>query len=202
MSAAQRPWEQLLRTPFPCDHIIQLYTDEEVLLRALERFAGSGLEQGEAVVVVATAEHLAALTKRLIAGGQKLPSDIAEGAFITFDAERCVARFMRNGVPDRAAFRAVVGPILDRLKAAGYERIRLFGEMVNLLWQHNGPGTVQLEELWNEVIAEHQVCLLCAYHVEAADAESRRGLLHQISRCHSHSFPEDYGSMSPDRLSA
>ena len=202
MSTAQRPWDHLLRTPFPCDHIIQLYTDEEVLLRALERFAGSGLEQGEAVIVIATAEHLAALTKRLIAGGQKLPINIAEGAFITLDAERCLARFMRNGLPDRAAFRAVVEPVLDRLKTAGYGRIRLFGEMVNLIWRHNGPGTVQLEELWNDVIAEHQVCLLCAYHVEAADAEGKRGLLHRISRCHSHSFPEDYRAVSPDRPSA
>jgi hypothetical protein len=61
--------------------------------------------------------------------------------------------------------------------------------MVDLLWPLSKRATVQLEELWNEVLAEYQVSLLCAYRIDAgAAAIKRRGLLHQITRCHSHSF--------------
>ena len=100
---------------------------------------------------------------------------------------------MADGVPDRAVFRSVVTPILDRLRDAGYKKIRLFGEMVNVLWPHNSDAaTVRLEELWNELIADYELCLLCAYHVDPVDVELRRGILHRITRCHSHSFPDDW----------
>jgi hypothetical protein len=181
----------LLRAPFPCDHIIQFYNEEEVLIRALARFVGSGLELGEAVVVIATADHLGALAQRLARDGRSLPNG-TEGVLVSVDAERCLDKFMVDGMPDRAAFRLVVTATLDRLRNAGYGKIRLFGEMVNLLWQHNDTATVRLEELWNEVVAEYRVCLLCAYQVQAADAELKRGLLHQITSYHSYSCPENY----------
>jgi MEDS: MEthanogen/methylotroph, DcmR Sensory domain len=186
-------WDRLLRSPFPCDHIIQLYTDDTVLVRALARFIGAGLEQGEAAVAVATAEHIAALTARLAAIGCDVATPAGHGAFVALDAERTLARFMVDGMPDRAAFRSVIVPVLDRLRDSGYHKIRLFGEMVNDLWeQSNTTATVRLEELWNELLDEYRVCLLCAYHIDPIDADHlRRGLLHQITRCHSHAFGDD-----------
>jgi hypothetical protein len=43
------------------------------------------------------------------------------------------------------------------------------------------------------VLQEHDVSLLCAYRVDPVSAEIQRGLLHQISRCHSASFSETDG---------
>ena len=193
MTGKSTSWNKLLRSPYPCDHIIQLYTSPEVLVRALARFVGSALEQGEAAVVIAAAKRIAALTKRLVETGYDVASTNGQGAFVTLDAERCLAKFMVDGVPDRAGFRSVVTPILDRLRDAGYKKIRLFGEMVNVLWPHNSDAaTVRLEELWNERIADYELCLLCAYHVDPVDVELRRGILHRITRCHSHAFPDDW----------
>ena len=192
MTETPESWGRLLRSPFPCDHIIQLYTDDAVLVRALARFIGAGLEQGEAAVAVATAEHIAALTARLAAIGCDVATPAGHGAFVALDAERTLSRFMVDGMPDRAAFRSVIVPVLDRLRDAGYHKTRLFGEMVNDLWeQNNATATVRLEELWNELLDEYRVCLLCAYHIDPIDAELRRGLLHKITRCHSHAFGDD-----------
>lgn len=194
MAAVPQPWEELLRAPFPCDHIIQLYTDEYALIQSLTRFVGSGLEQGEAAIVIAVPEHIAVVTKCLTATSRHVAEAIHQGAFVSIDAKGCLAKFMNAGMPDRAAFRSIVTAALDRLRDAGYRKIRLFGEMVNLLWQENDRATVRLEELWNEVVADYQVSLLCAYRVHPLEAEGRRGILHQITRSHSHSFSleEDY----------
>jgi len=139
------------------------------------------LEQGEAAVVIAAAKRIAALTKRLIETGYDVASTNGQGAFVTLDAERCLATFMADGVPDRAVFRSVVTPILDRLRDAGYKKIRLFGEMVNVLWPHTSDAaTGRLEELWNERIADYELCLLCAYHVDPVDVELRRGICYKV----------------------
>lgn len=138
-AAASRPWEQLLRAPFPCDHILQFYTDEEVLIRALSGFVGSGLELGEAVVVIATAEHRAAVARSLTADGRNLAKVAEQGAFVSLDAERCLAKFMIDGMPDPAAFRATVAPVLDRLRDAGFRKIRRNGQSaVASQWSGNG----------------------------------------------------------------
>ena len=48
------PWQPLLRGAQPCDHIVQLYTDEAFLTRAVTQFIGAGLLAGEAAVIIAT----------------------------------------------------------------------------------------------------------------------------------------------------
>jgi len=158
MTGKSTSWNKLLRSPLPCDHIIQLYTSPEVLVRALARFVGSALEQGEAAVVIAAAKRIAALTKRLIETGYDVASPNGQGAFVTLDAERCLAKFMADGVPDRAGFRSVATPILDRLRDAGYKKIRRDGERP----------------------ADYERCLLCAYHVDPVDVELRRGICYKV----------------------
>jgi hypothetical protein len=188
-------WQPLLRTPRPCDHLIQLYTDEAFLTRAVTHFVGCGLAEGEAAVIIATPPHVDAFKERL-AAGVDLAEALARDQLVILDAESCLAQFMVEGTPDRAAFFAVVNAVLDRVRNAGHDRIRLFGEMVNLLWDHNLAATVQLEGLWNEVLADHRVCLLCAYRIDNFDRHAHRGMLHQISRYHSHFIPvEDYGRL-------
>jgi len=65
--------------------------------------------------------------------------------------------------------------------------------MVDLLWDHNLPATVALETLWNEVLADRRVSLLCAYRIDNFDGEVHRGALDQLTHTHSHVIPvEDY----------
>src|SRR3989449_10045557 len=109
MTDKSTSWNKLLRSPFPCDQIIQ-HTSPEVLVRALARFVGSALEQGEAAVVIAAAKRIAALTKRLVETGYGVASTNGQGAFVTLDAGRCLAEGMAYRVPDRPGFRSVVTP--------------------------------------------------------------------------------------------
>jgi hypothetical protein len=191
MSTPQ-PWLSLLRAPRPSDHVIQLYTDDAFLNRAVGEFVSTGLLQRGAAVLVATPAHAEGILRTL---GKRLDVATARrsGRLVVLDAQACLDRFMVDGHPDRAKFLDLVNGVLDSITKAGFLTTRLFGEMVDLLWNHDLPATVALEQLWNEVLASRRVSLLCAYGIDNFDRQAHRRVLHQLSRCHSHLVPvEDY----------
>ena len=63
------PWDGLLASAGPRDHIVQLYQDQQFLNRAVCRFAASALANGEGVILVPTAAHWQAFRPRLEAEG-------------------------------------------------------------------------------------------------------------------------------------
>jgi DcmR-like sensory protein len=186
-------WQSLLRAAQPCDHVVQLYTDDAFLTRAVSDYVASGFAEGQGAILIATPPHVHAFDDALALRGVDVPAVRARGQLIVRDAETILGRFMIDGVPDRARFRHLAGEVLDAVRTAGYPRVRLFGEMVDLLWNHSLPATLQLEALWKEVVDDEGVALLCAYRVDNFDRAAHRGVLHQISRSHSHVIPvEDY----------
>ena len=50
-------WDQLVADPRPRDHIVQLYQEKAFLNRAVCRFVGAGLANGEGIILVSTAPH-------------------------------------------------------------------------------------------------------------------------------------------------
>jgi hypothetical protein len=61
--------------------------------------------------------------------------------------------------------------------------VRVFGEMVSLIWQSRQRATERLEELWNQVIQEHSVPLLCAYALAGNRPDAFPS---SLLTCHSH----------------
>jgi hypothetical protein len=147
----------------PCDHVMQIYTDEGVFMDTLTRFIAEGLAHGEAAVVVATAAHCSSLKARMGLMGIDVDAALLDGSLTVLDAAGTLSLFMVDGWPDAQRFHAVISGILEPLRQ-NRRRVRVFGEMVALLWAqgHNG-ATVQLEHLWNEVCASQRLTLFCAY---------------------------------------
>jgi hypothetical protein len=70
---------------------------------------------------------------------------------------------MVRDIPDPVLFDATIGAIVERA-ARGGRTVRLFGEMVALLWADgNVTGALALETLWNGMAANRRFFLLCAY---------------------------------------
>jgi len=182
-----------LRQPHPCDHLVQLYTDEAFLGRVVAEFVGTGLAAGEAAVIIATPAHAALFRRELAATGLDVPAAEARGQLVIRDAHACLDRFMVDGMPDRDRFLGLVRPLRAEVGASGYSKFRLYGEMVDLLWKQSMPATTALESLWTEFLAETGASLLCAYRMDNFDRRLQRGVLHDITACHSELIPvEDY----------
>jgi PAS domain S-box-containing protein len=182
------------------DHCILMYDEDTHLLDAVSRFTGTGLEAGEAVVVIATQPHRDHLEARLRAHGVDLETAGAQGQYVPLDAAETLSQFMVDGWPDARRFVDVVGGVIAR---AGhwYPRVRAFGEMVALLWaEGNGDAALQLEELWNDLAAIHAFPLLCAYPMRGFSRAVHAQKLLRICAAHSHVIPtEAYTALaSPD----
>jgi hypothetical protein len=145
----------------PCDHVLQLYENSQVFLDALAGFVGNGINSGECCIVVATDTHLTALNNRLKSYGIYPESLQADNRYIPLNADDTLSKFMVNDWPDEKMFQETISGIIKR---ANNKRIRVFGEMVAILWAKGLSGaTVHLEHLWNNFRAQQKFCLFCAY---------------------------------------
>jgi hypothetical protein len=168
----------------PCEHMVQIYDENQVLLDTLEGFAASGLRAGESVIVIATAGHLEGLAQRLTAAGIDLPAARAADQYIALDAERTLGQFMVGGMPDDLRFRTLVTGLIGRAKTGG-RKVRAFGEMVAVLWAHGDRAAVmRLEQLWHEICSAQLFSLLCAYPRSGFTQDTHRSIA-QIQAAHS-----------------
>jgi MEDS: MEthanogen/methylotroph, DcmR Sensory domain len=154
------------RLPYSSDHFVEFYEDDSYLMDSLGRFISLGLTNGEAAIVIAEPGHRKALRATLGGIGIHLEDARKDGILTLLDASDTLAVFMRDGAPDPGIFKQVIGNIIERA-AAGGRNVRIFGEMVALLWARgNVTGALRLEDLWNELAQSHPFRLFCAYPVE------------------------------------
>jgi hypothetical protein len=157
-SAPQVFWAEIA----PCEHLVQVYEHERAFLETLAGFVGAGLQQGEVVVVIATAAHRSSLESCLSGLGHDIAGAQASRRYLALDAADVLSRFMVDGWPDDDRFAATIADILRQgLPGA---RVRAFGEMVALLWARGDHGaTVRLEHLWDAYCKSNALALFCAY---------------------------------------
>jgi len=182
------------------DHCILMYDEDAHLLDAVSRFTGTGLEAGEAVVVIATQPHRDHLEARLRAHGVDLEIASAQGQYVPLDAAETLAQIMIDGWPDDRGFVDVIGGVIARASGR-YARVRAFGEMVALLCaEGKQDAALRLEELWNGLATRHAFPLLCAYPMRGFSRAVHTQKLLAICAAHSHVIPtQGYTALvSPD----
>jgi signal transduction histidine kinase/CheY-like chemotaxis protein len=187
------------------DHFVQFYETDGFLLNSLKGFVGAGLSAGEAVIVVATKEHREGLDELLKASGLDVFTARATGQYVSLDARETLSRFMVDGQPDPSLCFEVIGKIITHA-AEGRPRVRIFGEMVALLWaEGNCDAAIRLEELWNNLGKIHPFSLFCAYTMSGFNGEEFVERLGNVCAGHSRVIPaESYTSLdsADERLRA
>jgi hypothetical protein len=147
----------------PCDHVVQIYEDNEMFLDLLTGFVSAGIEAGDSVIVIATAAHLQAVHERIASRGLNVFALKLKDLYIPIDAEEALGQFIVNDWPDENLFMHFLSNLLARAKRSN-RQVRVFGEMVALLWAKGHVGaTVRLEHLWNKFCERQQFALFCAY---------------------------------------
>src|SRR5437867_9522253 len=92
----------------PCEHLIQAYTEDVFLVGVVADYVGSGLARGEGSVIIATPLHVEAFADRLAAAGIDVSKAIEKNQLMFLDAERTLARFMVDGMPDHSKFFPII----------------------------------------------------------------------------------------------
>ena len=168
----------------PCDHVVQVYAEETLFLAALEGYVAGALARGEAAIVLATPAHLEGLESRLGQRGFDLEAAVRETRYVARSAPEVLDTFMVDDWPDAARFEAVIQELLRTARGAQERKVRVFGEMVAILWARGLiAATLHLEELWNDITQAHRFPLFCAYPGRiftrnAAESLARIGGMH------------------------
>jgi hypothetical protein len=162
----------------PCEHVVQIYENDDAFLDLLTGYVSGGIDSGDSVVVIATASHLNSLNERLTKNGMEVSRLIKSNQYIPLDAEGTLSRFMVNGWPDENLFNHVVSEVIVRAKIDG-RQVRAFGEMVAILWAKGLVGaTVRLEQLWNRFCENEAFSLFCAYPKSGFIQDAAESVMH------------------------
>ncbi|WP_165403971.1 MEDS domain-containing protein [Egicoccus halophilus] len=173
------------------DHLVGFYDDEGHLERAVVSFLTPGLEQGGAGVIVATPAHRTRFVTALRRAGVDVDDALADDRLVVLDASDLIEAFLRDGTPDPDEFRRSVGDVMARAGQGG-RPVRVFGEMVALLWERgNVPAVIALEDAWNRLADEHPFALFCAYPIHAFDDSAAAEAFRAVVDCHSHVLPSE-----------
>ena len=190
------------RPSVPCDddaagheHLVEFYDSEDYLVGTVAGFAGPALDAGDAAVVVATADHRRAFEAALGRAGVDVAGAVASGRYLSFDAAELLESFMVDGAPDPRRFADTAGRVIERASAAG-RRVRIYGEMVALLWVAGDVvSAIALEDLWNDLAGERDFMLLCAYPMSAFEKSASGTAFRRICDQHSTVIPTETYAM-------
>jgi hypothetical protein len=194
----REPWDRLVADAAPRQHIVQLYQDDEFLSRAVCRFAGAALANGEAVILVPTLAHWNAIRPRLEAEGTDVNAARERGQLTVVDAEEFLPRFMRDAMPDSPVFLGLAAHVIDAARAGGrYQRVRWWGEMVNVLWERgNVAASMGLEDLFDKLARDHDMAIFCSFLMDNFDGDVHARMLPRLGTNHSHLIPvENYARL-------
>lgn len=152
----------LAKPPRP-GHMVYPYTDDRQMVSAVGFYTSSGLAGNGSVVLIVTEEHRDAI-KKYLSGDGHVEAFEKNGQLVFLDAAEMLSRFLVDGMPDPALFKAGIQTILERAGRHPYtgrkREVRLFGEMVSLLWPENTAAAERLEALGNEVMEEYSIPIL------------------------------------------
>ena len=151
--------------------------------------------------MLATPAHRLAIEATLAAQDIAVARERARGRYLSVDASETLSGFMMNGAPDETRFSEIMSRWLRPTPGTGGP-LRVFGEMVALLWSEgNGDGAIRLEELWNHLSRKYSFSLLCAYPLSAFAGQPNQSSFLQVCREHSRVLPtESYSAETdPDR---
>jgi hypothetical protein len=192
------PWDRVVADAAACDHIVQLYQDPDFLNRAVCRFAGAALANGEGIILVPTLTHWNGIRPRLEAEGVDVEAAQNRGQLTVVDADEFLPRFMRNSMPDSPVFLGLAANVIGQAHAAGrYKTVRWWGEMVDVLWERGDvAASMNLEDLFDQLAHKHDIAIFCSFLMDNFDGEVHAHMLPRLGTNHSHLIPvEDYARL-------
>jgi MEDS: MEthanogen/methylotroph, DcmR Sensory domain len=188
-------WQELLASPAPASHIVQIYDNDDFVASGVALFAAEGLRRGEAVLLTGTEAHLRAVRRELLAKDVDYDAAVGRAQLSTHDVRKAVEAVLARGMPDPARFEALLGATVAKARAdTRFSGVRSWGETSNFLHLEGNPeAALALETLGDAAVRKHGITALCSFLYDRFDPEGYDGILRDVCCKHSHVIPaEDY----------
>jgi hypothetical protein len=149
----------------PHYHAVRFYESANALAQMVSEFLADGIVKDHPAIVVATPAHRAAILRELMKRDVDVVQLQLSGDLLLLDAAETLATFMIGGRPHAAMFKTVMCDAIARVCGDRTDcRVRVYGEMVDVLWQKGQQdAAIRLEILWNDLADTHAFSLLCGY---------------------------------------
>ncbi len=146
-------------------HAVRFYESEKSLAQITAKFLVEGLADHHPAIVVATPSMRAALIIELTAQSFDVVELQRSGELLLLDAKDLLSAFMIDGKPHAVKFTDTMCEIIDQAcRGRSTCKLRIFGQMVDLLWREGQKeAAIQLEMLWNQLARIQAFSLLCGY---------------------------------------
>ncbi len=181
--------------PVHADHLVTFYESSSFLAAAARHFLLEGLSRGETIVVVATPAHRDVIAAAIGDTGHDLARSRREGRYLERDAAATLAELVIDGGLSRARFDQVISRFLDEVTARS-DGLRVFGEMVALLWRAGDLDlALDLEDHWNALLGRVPVSLLCGYPLSGFDSPETTARFHDVTARHARVTTDSYAAL-------
>ncbi len=168
----------------PRDHVVQLYERADQLIPSVAEFLVDGLGAGDAAIVLATGAHMNAFDAALSDAGIDVAATRSVGSLLSIDADRVLSRILVDGALDADAFTNEIGGLIRSVADSG-RRVRIYGELVALLWEAGHvAAAIELEILWNDLGRSVPFALFCSYPAQCFTSDDGAALLGHICDLH------------------
>jgi hypothetical protein len=146
-------------------HAVRFYESDRSLAMIVADFLNGGFDDGEPGIIVATPTQRAAVLRELSTRSVDVVELQRSETLIMLDAHDTLTTFMIDGKPDEARFMSAMSEVIERAcKGRSDCTVRIFGQMVDVLWQQDEhEAAIRLEMLWNQLAQTKSYSLLCGY---------------------------------------
>ena len=166
------------------DHVVLFYRDERELSERVGEYLLPVIQDGGVAIVLATPDHRRSFDGHLAEAGVDVAAASARGCYLAPDISETMRGFMVASRPDPARFWQALSPLLRQAARTG-QPVRIFGEMVALLWDAGlVDAAIEVEAMWNELGAQYPFSLLCAYPAQPVACAHQLDALTEV--CHAH----------------
>lgn len=175
-----------------CAHFLEFHRPGD--LRAGQnagRFLAGALREGGVAVAIAGARCAKGMIAELGRMGFDPVTAMQRERFVLFESAEMLSRFhSRHGISVEQFDRAVGAAMRKAAERANAAPLRVFGDMVGVLWQRERrDAAVELESLWNALQQELGFEMYCAYPVDVFGSEFSEDALDGVLEAHTHLSP-------------
>jgi hypothetical protein len=144
----------------------RFYDSESSLARIVAEFLAEGFNDGNPGIVITTEDQRAEIVRELTARSYDVEALQRSRDFLLLDAQQVLSTIIVDGKPDARRFQDEVRQVIECVRRARPDcTVRMFGQMIDVLWrQGDRSAAIRLELLWNQ-LAQTQPSLVCGYAI-------------------------------------